>query len=139
MDISLSELSKFDLCLLIGINLRLESPLYNVRLKRLVDKKNLVVVVLSNSLNLGYSFKHVSLNPVVLFNILEGKHSLCSLLLKYKNTLIINGASILIRNDSFALLNLFNNLVKYVSTVRIGVLPLSGSNVLGMIVDLSIQ
>lgn len=70
----LNNLIEADLCVLLDINLRVELPIVNSKIKQLVSKKMLPVFVLGFYSNFNYFVKHISSSSRVLLQVLEGSH-----------------------------------------------------------------
>ena len=105
-----SILLKSDIIVLVGLNLRLESPLYNVRLKKLNLKKNSLIVSFGSSINLNYSIKNLGLGTKSFLKFIEGKHYFCNLFLRSNSPTILLGGNINERSDSHSILNLLSYL-----------------------------
>jgi NADH dehydrogenase (ubiquinone) Fe-S protein 1 len=67
-----------DLLLLIGTNPKVESPVFNARIRKAVVKNNLDVGLIGSPYNLTYEYDHVGTNPRVLLDIIDGKHPFAS-------------------------------------------------------------
>lgn len=63
-----------DMCLLVGLNLRLQSPLLNVRLRRNYLANNIQVFVIGFCSNFSYYIKHLGCSISVFLSFLEGLH-----------------------------------------------------------------
>jgi len=63
-----------DLLLLVGTNPRSESPVFNARIKKAVNKNNLKVGMIGSHHDLSYNYEHVGTTPKALIEILEGNH-----------------------------------------------------------------
>jgi NADH dehydrogenase/NADH:ubiquinone oxidoreductase subunit G len=74
----LVKLAEADICLLVDVNLRIDLPLLNSRIKQLSVKKMLSVYVIGFYSNYNYFVKHISGNPLSGLSILEGSHWLSS-------------------------------------------------------------
>jgi NADH dehydrogenase (ubiquinone) Fe-S protein 1 len=74
LNISMGDLEKTDFCLLVDLNLRVQSPILNSKIRRLVVKSNLPVYLIGYHSNFNYYTKHVSNSSSALLNILEGSH-----------------------------------------------------------------
>lgn len=70
----LNKLTEADSCILIDVNLRIELPLVNSKIKQLVSKKMLPVFVLGFYSNFNYFVKHISNSSKTLIQVLEGSH-----------------------------------------------------------------
>jgi len=63
-----------DLLLLIGSNPKLESPVFNARIRKAVVKNNLQVGIVGTPYDLTYEFDHLGTSPKTVIDILDGKH-----------------------------------------------------------------
>jgi NADH-quinone oxidoreductase subunit G len=99
-NIKINDLIKFKNFFLIGLNLRLENPLLNIRLKFISNKKNIKVFSIGNSFNNNYFLYNFSNNIFELIKIFEGKSVL-------NNIIISNNQNFFLFGESF--LNLFKN------------------------------
>lgn len=63
-----------DLLLLVGTNPRLESPVFNARIRKAVMKNNLKVALIGSQYDFSYDYEHLGTTPRSLIEILEGKH-----------------------------------------------------------------
>jgi hypothetical protein len=70
----LTRLDEGDFCILLDVNLRVELPIVNSRIKQLVSKKMLPVFVLGFYSNFNYFVKHISNSSKTLLHVLEGSH-----------------------------------------------------------------
>ena len=109
----LNNLIEADLCVLLDINLRVELPIVNSKIKQLVSKKMLPVFVLGFYSNFNYFVKHISSSSRVLLQVLEGSHWLASKVSKSfssKPLFLIGDSSILLKNSSVLPLLKFTNI-----------------------------
>jgi NADH-quinone oxidoreductase subunit G len=83
--------------LIVGVNLRLEYPILNIKIRKLVLENNLKVFYIGNNINLNYKYIHISNNYKNFYKFLEGKHWLCNFFLKKYSYIMLPA-------------NLFNNL-----------------------------
>jgi NADH dehydrogenase/NADH:ubiquinone oxidoreductase subunit G len=87
----------------LGLNLRLEAPLLNVKLRKLKKKKKILIFSFSNTANLLYYVKHVSISSKNFIKFLEGKHYLSNFLVNNKSkSYFLLGSSLLRRSDAQA-------------------------------------
>jgi len=70
----LTKLNEADFCALFDVNLRIELPIINSKIKQLVSKKMLPVFVVGFYSNFNYFVKHISNSSRILLQILEGSH-----------------------------------------------------------------
>ena len=71
---SINRLNESDFCMLFDINLRIELPIVNSKIKQLVSKKMLPVFVMGFYSNFNYFVKHVSNSSKIFLQVLEGTH-----------------------------------------------------------------
>lgn len=70
----LTRLNEADVCVLLDVNLRLELPIVNSKIRQLVSKKMLPVFIVGFYSNFNYFVKHVSNSSKTLLEVLEGSH-----------------------------------------------------------------
>jgi len=70
----LTRLGESDFCMLLDVNLRVELPIVNAKVKQLVSKKMLPVFVVGFYSNFNYFIKHISSSSKTLLQVLEGSH-----------------------------------------------------------------
>jgi len=63
-----------DLLLLIGTNPKIESPVFNARIRKAVVKNNLQVGMVGTPYDLAYEYDHLGTSPKTLIDLLDGKH-----------------------------------------------------------------
>lgn len=115
ININLKDLKRVDLIILLNINLREELPIINARLRRIILKKNLILVTFGCNHNLTYRSKNLSNNTKGIIHFLEGKHWFCNLFVKSKKPIILVGEAIKNRQDVRSILNslkILNSFVK---------------------------
>lgn len=71
---SINRLNESDFCMLFDINLRIELPIVNSKIKQLVSKKMLPVFVMGFYSNFNYFVKHISNSSKIFLQVLEGTH-----------------------------------------------------------------
>ena len=98
------ELLKSNLVILVGTNLRLESPLMNLRLRKLFLKKKIFITSFGSTVNLTYNVKHLGLNIKNFINFVEGKSYFCNFFLRSNNPVVFVGNNN--SNNFFNVLNL---------------------------------
>jgi len=106
LNIPFKDLIKFDTCILLNSNLRVELPLLNVRLRKRVMGGSFSVFVLGSTSNLGYKtfFIGNSVNSFVRF--VQGKHVGCNFIVRFKNVLMLYGTNLLFRKDKVSLFSI---------------------------------
>jgi NADH dehydrogenase/NADH:ubiquinone oxidoreductase subunit G len=105
----LDDLVKFKNFFLVGVNLRLESPLLNIRLKFISDKINSKIFSIGSVFNNNYFMYNFSNNISELIKIFEGKSILNNIIATVKENLFLFGESFLnLFKNNFLFLNFFN-------------------------------
>jgi NADH-quinone oxidoreductase chain G len=108
---SLSNISKTDVCLLIGINPKMDGVLLNYHLRKRFLLGNFRLGYIGSPLNLTFPSTHLGNSFDVFLSILEGKNPFCKLLRKSKYPTIIIGKSFLKHLSSYNP-NIFTNILK---------------------------
>ncbi len=112
------------LYLFLGINLRLENPILNIKFRNFSKKKNYLFLTIGPNYNNNCYMFHLGTNLKTLVKILEGKHWGSIIFNKYTQIPTILGSKITSRLDY---LNIFNLITK-TNKLIIRILPLfSGS------------
>lgn len=104
---NLINIQNADCILLVGINLRLESPILNIKIRKSYLNNCPIYSLGFNSI-LNYYTKQLGTNMSVLINILEGRHWFCKKLVQSKNPIILIGSSLLLRHNFQMDLNVLN-------------------------------
>ena len=109
----LAKLNESDFCMLLDVNLRIELPIINSRVKQLVSKKMLPVFVVGFYSNFNYFIKHISNSSKTLLQVLEGLHWLSSKVSKkfsFKPVFFIGDSSSLLEGSLLIPLFRFTNI-----------------------------
>jgi NADH-quinone oxidoreductase subunit G len=69
--------------LLVGINLRLENPILNIKLKRLSLTNNVLIGYIGSKNNYNLNCEHLGNNLNTLTNIVAGKHKFCTVITNF--------------------------------------------------------
>lgn len=88
-----------DVILLVGTNPRVEATLVNARIRKSWLDGGLKIGVVGEEVDLTYPYKYLGANPMVLDDILHGRHVFSETLKNAKNPMIIVGAGALARKD----------------------------------------
>jgi len=110
-NIFLKNISKADICLLVGINPRLDGVLLNYHLRKRFLSGNFKLAYIGSYLNLTFPSYHLGNSFSTFISIVEGKNSFCKFLRNSKFPMVIIGSSFLtdIRDFNF---NLFSNFLR---------------------------
>jgi NADH-quinone oxidoreductase chain G len=112
---NISKLNSSTLCLMIGINTRLEGSILNIKLRQRHLKGNFKVFTINSLTDLTFPIQNLGSNINIFKNIIEGNHLFCQKLKSATNPLIIYNSTLFSRNDSTVfnfLLNSLNNVIK---------------------------
>ena len=107
----LQNIRRSDVCLLIGINPKIDAVLLNYHLRKRFLAGNFKIAYIGSSLNLTFPSLHLGTSLNTLISFLEGKHPFCKLLRRANTPMIIVGSSFS-ENLTFCSPNLFSNLIK---------------------------
>jgi NADH-quinone oxidoreductase subunit G len=69
--------------LLVGINLRLENPILNIRLKKLSNNKNVLVGYIGSHNDYNLNLIHLGNNFSIIKKVISGKHNFSKLILNF--------------------------------------------------------
>jgi NADH dehydrogenase (ubiquinone) Fe-S protein 1 len=106
-------IEKGDVFLLVGVNLRYEASMLNVRLRKQYMKQDIKIGLVGNPVPLTYPYLHLGSTTKTFVEIAEGRHPFCKQLRSAKNPIVIFGTEFLQRKDSKALLNVSRFLGKF--------------------------
>jgi NADH dehydrogenase (ubiquinone) Fe-S protein 1 len=67
-----------DLLLLVGTNPKIESPVFNARIRKAVNKEGLKVGLIGSPYDLTYDYDHLGTSTRTLLDLYEGRHPFCS-------------------------------------------------------------
>jgi NADH-quinone oxidoreductase subunit G len=99
-------LSLSNLCLLIGTDIRYESPYLNLKLKKRFSKGNFQVFNIGSNTNLTFPCTILGSNLKKLKSIVEGNSSICTKFKNNTNLMSIINTELLNRNDRLTIFNL---------------------------------
>lgn len=106
----LENICKADICLLIGVNPRIDGVLLNYHLRKRFLGGNFKIAYIGSSLNLTFPLLHLGSSLDTLISVVEGKNPFCKLLKRARTPMIIFGTSFL-ENFTSSSFNLFLNLI----------------------------
>lgn len=105
--LNMKEIDQVDLFIFIGLNIRIEYPILNSRLRSSIIKGGIPTFSFGQKYNLTYSYKQLGSNINSVLRFIEGKHFLNNFILRAKNPKLLMGSNILNRVDGF---NIYSNL-----------------------------
>lgn len=107
---TLASLANYDLFILTNINLRLENPIINLKLRNLYLKKKTVFWSFGRQSNPNFLSKLIGVSTNAFVQFLEGKHLFSKDLFLFKNPIFLLGNSLVYRKDFSIFLFLLENL-----------------------------
>lgn len=114
MNSKITGVEEADLLLVIGTNLRTQSPVFNARIRKAVNHNDLRVAVIGPADFLGYDYLHIGNSSKTLLDILQGTHPFVKRLEKSKLPMLLLDSSVIKREDGEAILALVHELgLKY--------------------------
>ena len=90
-----------DLLLLVGTNPKIDSPVFNARIRKAVNKDGLKVGLIGSSHDLTYDYEHLGNTTASLVDIVEGIHPFCSRIANVKFYIYLTGEK---TNDNYRIL-----------------------------------
>lgn len=102
----LTKLENYKMLLLVGLNLRLDYPLLNYKVRKIINKGFVGIVGFIN--NLGYAFTLFSNQMLEWLKIVEGRHLIISMMMFSSLSLIFLGNSLKISGIEYIDRKLFN-------------------------------
>lgn len=120
-----SSFESSEVCVLIGLNTRYESPFLNLKLRKRYLKGNFKIFSLNSDLNLTFPTTNLGNNINQLKNITEGTSPLCQTLSLKKNPSIIISSEILKRKDAYSIIKVLYGIKKYNRSININILNTS--------------
>lgn len=98
-NVSMSELEKSDLCLLIGTNPRYEGSLYNIHLRKRFLQGGFKIASIGSPVDLTYPVSHLGLGTQTLQDLALGKNSFFDEMSKAKSPMILLGSALVTKKD----------------------------------------
>lgn len=117
---TIAGIEQADACLLVGTDPRYEAPLINARLRKRALKGKFQVASIGWKLDLTYPVEDLGNNPVVLKEILDGKHPFSFVLKNASNPMIIIGSAALKHQDGEAILAMARQIADNYGLVKEG-------------------
>ena len=129
-DLNNKKLANINNLIFINLNLRLENPILNLKIRKNVLKNNLKIFNIGFSYNLTYSFLNLGNNLMTFLKLIEGSSRICQKLFKNKFNYFLLGSNILYRNDFSFFIESLNFLKQYLKQSLEYSIFFSGSNAL---------
>lgn len=114
----LNDIEEADLCLIIGSNVRHESPVLNSRLRSANTRYGMKVAVIGEKVDLTYDYKYLGNNPWILKQIASGDHPYSKELKNAKKPMIIVGSGVLCREDMSSILCCVKKICKNYNVIQ---------------------
>nr|WVH37127.1 NADH dehydrogenase subunit 11 [Meteora sporadica] len=112
-NISLKQLESVNSLLLIGVNLRLELPVLNARIRKARRRNYFTVATIGTPNNLTYSSYHLGNSLSTLVQIVEGKHWFCKNFMMNDNPSIFIGSGMFRHYNGNVFMSLAYQLLKH--------------------------
>ncbi|HAX90597.1 MAG TPA: NADH-quinone oxidoreductase subunit G [Rhodospirillaceae bacterium] len=120
MNTPIADIKKADVILLVGVNPRHEATMVNARIYKRWRRGGLAVGMIGQAVDLGYAYDHIGYSPVVMRDLIEGKHDFAGTLKAARNPMIILGAGALARMDSCGVQAIARDLATHFGVIRDG-------------------
>ncbi len=106
--------------ILVGINIRLENPILNIKFRRLSNSNNILIGYIGSRYNTNINFIHLSTNISILNKIFSGKHYFCALALNFRKTNQKNNKIKNFFKSKFSIIfgNESNNIKNFLNTIE---------------------
>jgi NADH-quinone oxidoreductase subunit G len=124
-------INKKKIFIFLGYNLRLESPILNIKLRKKKIKEDIFFLFIGNNFNDNLNCKSLGLNILNLVNYLQGKLKINNLIIKkikklnidYNNILDLNlfllGNNIILRKDNKDIINIIKKKFNYINLISL--------------------
>ena len=118
---TIESIEEADLCLLIGVNPRIEAAILNSRIrKQHVNNKDFIIANIGVEHDLTYPYEQLGDSPAIIAELISGENNFAQKLKAAKKPMIIVGESAYIRDDAEAVIGEINNLVEKFSINKEG-------------------
>jgi len=131
-NVSIDDLENVDLCLLIGVNPRYESSLYNLHLRKRYKQGGLKVASIGAPLDLTYPVIHLGSNLEIFSDIISNNHFFSSELRAAKCPMILVGSSLLEDQKYFQIEALIYKMLNDIPKLRYNVLQKQANQLGGL-------
>ena len=108
----IANIQNADACLLVGVNIRKDAPLLNVRLRSAFAKKPNNIANIGFAYNLNYQVQELGNHFSVLMSIFDGSHPFCETLQQAKNPIIIFGSDLVKNENAQTLIKILKYIAK---------------------------
>jgi NADH dehydrogenase/NADH:ubiquinone oxidoreductase subunit G len=106
-------LEKVNACILVGLNLRYDLPLLNLKLREKVNNNTICVFNLGSLYNFNYNVMSLGNTSYKLYELVNGKHYMLPQLVDFNKIICLTGSGL--SNEFFKISYLFEAIKKYVS------------------------
>jgi len=95
LNTSIKNFELIDFCIIIGVNIRFEFPLLSIRLRKIQNKKKLIIIVIGNNYDFNLDVNIIGNGSLNFLKFLEGRLNFCSLFLYSNKPLLLIGDCII--------------------------------------------
>lgn len=103
------EIEKYNVFLLLNVDLRYESPMLHLYCRKAFLHKNSIFFLIGNFFNSFFPVKHLGFSTKIFYDILEGRHKICRFLRNTENLLFFVGHNYIYKQKS----KLFQRLIQF--------------------------
>ncbi|XP_078440800.1 NADH-ubiquinone dehydrogenase [Wolffia australiana] len=118
LNTSIAGLERADAILIVGSQPRVEAPMVNARIRKVVRATQAKVGYIGPAADLNYEHQHLGTSPVALLELAHGRHPFSATLLAAQNPVIILGAGILLRPDKDAIFTAAEAIARRTKLIR---------------------
>jgi len=112
LNTKIANIETADACLLVGVNIRQDAPLLNVRLRSAFAKKPQSIANIGFAYNLNYQVQELGNHFSVLMSILDGSHQFSNVLQQAKKPIIIFGTDLIKNTHALTLIKVLKYIAK---------------------------
>ena len=112
LNTQIANIENADACLLVGVNIRQDAPLLNVRLRSAFAKKPQNIANIGFAYNLNYQVQELGNHFSVLMSILDGSHQFSTILQQAKKPIIIFGTDLVKNPHALTLIKILKYIAK---------------------------
>lgn len=103
-----------DFLFLINVNLRLESPLFNLKIKKLSQKNKMIICSTGHITNLTFETLGFGNDLRSFVDVLKGKHLVCKKIIKSRHPILLFGEKFFFNKSGYEVFYYFSNFFKQI-------------------------